>query len=290
MITLKQIEAVYWVSTLGSFRSAAEKLNTTQSAVSKRVNDIESALSLQIFNKKNRTQLTIAGRELLTDFSDMLELRQRIISRFQDPLSYTGYFRLGVTEVVALNWLPSLISSIKQRYPKMILESNVDMAQNLLRKMESNLLDVAILPCITRVPDPMVSSYLTSVDCDWMISKNLLPDNIPIDIETIFEYPLLMHSEGSILYDELRRMLKRYRIEAKEKIYCGSMMALAELASNSLGIAYLPSSTVIPFHEQVKHLRTIDLPFKIAPLKFYAVHSNDSLSSDVVSTIRPAFM
>ncbi|UQB79382.1 LysR family transcriptional regulator [Pseudomonas shirazica] len=59
MITFKQIEAVYWVARLGSFEAAADFLNTTQSAVSKRVQDLESRYGQPLFDRSRRSsQLT----------------------------------------------------------------------------------------------------------------------------------------------------------------------------------------------------------------------------------------
>ena len=37
MVTFKQLEALYWIGTLGSFEAAAQHLETTQSAISKRI-------------------------------------------------------------------------------------------------------------------------------------------------------------------------------------------------------------------------------------------------------------
>lgn len=288
MVTIKQMEAVYWVYTLASFRAAADKLNTTPSAVSKRVRDIEVALNLEIFKAGNRTELTIAGRELAQDFADILALCKKVTDKFQDPRAYSGYFRLGVTEIVAINWLPQIISSIKSRYPKMTLESNVDMATNLVRKVESNLLDIVISPHVPNLSDTLSSDDLCRLECDWMISKDLLPEGASVDVEKIFDYPLLMHSEGSVFYNELQRTLRRYRLQPKEKIYCGSMTALAELANNRLGLAYLPSRSAII--GKATNLRTIKLPLKPPQLKYCAIHNNDSLCVDVVNMIRPIFL
>ena len=46
MITFKQVEALYWISELGNFAAAADKLNTTQSAISKRKNELESVFDI----------------------------------------------------------------------------------------------------------------------------------------------------------------------------------------------------------------------------------------------------
>ena len=42
MIELRNIETFFWVATLGSFRAAADKLNTTQPAVSQRIASLEA--------------------------------------------------------------------------------------------------------------------------------------------------------------------------------------------------------------------------------------------------------
>ena len=40
MFTIKQMEALYWVSTLGSFEAAADYLNMVQSTISKRIGEL----------------------------------------------------------------------------------------------------------------------------------------------------------------------------------------------------------------------------------------------------------
>ena len=65
MITLKQIEAIYWIVELGSFEAAAAKLNMSQSAISKRVQELEDAFGVSIFDRSKRTaRLTQKGIEL----------------------------------------------------------------------------------------------------------------------------------------------------------------------------------------------------------------------------------
>ena len=44
MVTLRQLLALHWIERLGTFERAAEHLNTTQSAISKRVQELELSL------------------------------------------------------------------------------------------------------------------------------------------------------------------------------------------------------------------------------------------------------
>ena len=66
MITLKQIEALQWVVQLGTFERAAIKLNTTQSAISKRIKEFEVATGVSVFDRSQRgARLTEKGEHLL---------------------------------------------------------------------------------------------------------------------------------------------------------------------------------------------------------------------------------
>lgn len=51
MITFKQLEAIYWIVELGSFEAASLKLNMSQSAISKRVQGLEEAFDVPIFDR-----------------------------------------------------------------------------------------------------------------------------------------------------------------------------------------------------------------------------------------------
>ena len=55
MMTFKQLEALYWIGELGSFALAANKLHTSQSAVSKRVHELELAFDTELFDRSQRS-------------------------------------------------------------------------------------------------------------------------------------------------------------------------------------------------------------------------------------------
>ena len=65
-MNFKRLETFIWVATLGSFRKAAERQNTTQPAISNRIAALEEELGVQLFERDSgRTMLTTRGQELL---------------------------------------------------------------------------------------------------------------------------------------------------------------------------------------------------------------------------------
>ena len=80
MPDLRNLETFVWVARLGGFRLAAEKLNTTQPAISARVATLEQEFGVRLFERKQRrAALTAKGLELLGYAEQMLQLRTDMV-------------------------------------------------------------------------------------------------------------------------------------------------------------------------------------------------------------------
>lgn len=286
MLTLKQVEAVYWVSTLGSFHAAAERLNATQSTISKRILDLESFLRVDLFEPKNRTRLTLRGREVLSDFEKMLALQRSVVRRVENESDYSGRFRLGVTEMVALSWLPSLIRAVRCVYPNLILEQRVSCTTQLWTQMSGHRLDMVICPHMQTEQHAFETVQLGFMESAWMCRPGLLDDRKGgIPIEEVLRLPLLTYSEGSLLHRRLLTTLLTAKLSHDNTIVCNSMIALAELASAGLGVTYLPRDYFSSYVES-GHLRTIQTSLVLPPLEYTAVHRSEAVSLRIAEIAR----
>ena len=67
-LALFHLETLLWIARLGTFRAAAERLNTTQPAISARVREMEEQLGVALFRNEGRgVVLTAKGRELVRE-------------------------------------------------------------------------------------------------------------------------------------------------------------------------------------------------------------------------------
>src|SRR5690606_29587057 len=108
---LKQIETFYWAARFGSFSRAARHVHMTTSTVSMRIQELEAKIGVRVFDRsRRRVQLTPEGLQLLPLAEQMLTTLNSIVKTVARSNAITGYVRLGVAEVVALGWLPTLIS------------------------------------------------------------------------------------------------------------------------------------------------------------------------------------
>ena len=145
-MNLKQIEAFVHAARSGGVSAAARKLNTTQPAISMRVKELERSLNAQLLDRsRRRIKLTPRGREFLEYAEHILAMTEEARSRFGATQSVSGRIRLGVTETVALTWLPDLVSRINTEFPEVVVELDVDLTAGVWSKLNAGDLEIALL-------------------------------------------------------------------------------------------------------------------------------------------------
>ena len=81
MADFKGLETFLWVVTLGSFRGAAQKLNTTQPAISQRIAQLERELGVRLLQRdRNAVLPTPAGRQLMVYAEKLIGLRSEMMA------------------------------------------------------------------------------------------------------------------------------------------------------------------------------------------------------------------
>ncbi|WP_228259373.1 LysR family transcriptional regulator [Siculibacillus lacustris] len=287
MVTLKQIEAVHWVEKLGSFHAAAERLNTTQSTISKRIQEIEACLGFSVFDRASKTaQPTLRGRELLGDFARMLDLRHGIMRQAGDDRAFSGQFRLGVTEMVALTWLSPLIRSITETFPEARLTARVDLTRNLVRDLAACRLDLALCPSVAlEEAADFPSRRLGALESAWMCAPSVAArfEGV-LSAKDLAELPLLTFAEGSLLHGSMTRALAERGVVPRHTITCNSMIALAELAENGIGVSYLPRDYFQVHAGDRLTVLTTNVP--IPPLEYAAIYRDDFIDRSVAELAR----
>lgn len=81
-LAIYHFETLLWIDRLGTYRAAAERLNTTQPAISARVREIEDQLGVALFRREGRQMvLTTRGRDLVRDIEPLWAGFERVLTR-----------------------------------------------------------------------------------------------------------------------------------------------------------------------------------------------------------------
>ncbi|MGY2225061.1 LysR family transcriptional regulator [Pseudomonas gingeri] len=240
MVTFKQLEALYWISQLGSFEAAADKLHMSQSAISKRIAELEETFNVAMFDRTRRTsRLTPKGALLLAHASDLLMRRDQMLGEVSDKSALVGRFRLGVTELTAMTWLPALVERVNAVYPMLQLEPSVDVGSGLFRQLEQDQLDLIVAPAVYADPR-FVSLELQSVRNVWMCSPRLLDSNRVWSLAELADQKLLTQGTSSGAGLHYQRWFATQGVDFARTINVNNLLAQVGLTTSGLGIAYLP--------------------------------------------------
>lgn len=274
MVTLKQLEAFYWVSRLKTLAAAADRLHTTQSAISKRIAEIEDFFGEAVFDRSRRSmQLTLKGRELFECSEQVLQARDRLLERMGKQVEVVRRFRIGVTELIALTWLPRLIQDIRAAHPDVSLEPEIDLSTHLNAKLQRADIDIAIMPVAIAGPG-LTAVPLQTMDLDWMCSPSLMEAERPMRIEEIAAHPILMQIDTSGVDAVFDRWFNAQRVTIRRTYAGNSLIALSALTIAGFGVSYLPSLYFSDLVEQGL-LKRIPAAEPLPTVRYYAVYRDD---------------
>lgn len=268
--TLKQLEALHWTAKLGSFQAAALRLNATQSAISKRIVELETMFGVPLFAKTyRRSKLTPDGMKLAAAAEEMLALSQRLVASMADPRSYQGSVRIGASELVALTWLPRLVEAIRDHHPAVTLDLEVDLGLRLLHKLESGLLDIAFIPG-PAWGRKFKATALKAVSMQWAVGPRFDIRRGTLTLEQLSAYPMLVHHPQAVSTELYDGWLRHAGFNARRAFATNSLSVMAQLTRSGLGVAKLPAEY---FREDFKAgaLRKVQTDPALPRQQYYAV-------------------
>jgi len=278
MITLRQMEALHWIVQLRTFERAAAKLNTTQSAISKRIQELEAAVGVRLFDRSRRNaRLTKKGEHLFALAQDMLRLQDRVLELRSTQEMPARRLRLGVTELSALTWLPRLIAALRDAYPLVTIEPEVDMSRDLYDRLQEDKLDVIVIP--DAFSDPHVTAVqLAKVQNVWMASPSLVTTRQTLSLQQLAEYPILVQGNRSGSGVHVSRWLQSEGVALPRQFSCDSLIALLGLAVAGLGLTYLPKDCFLPLIKDGK-LKVVPTRPSLPEMTYVALYRNDRPSA-----------
>lgn len=240
MISLKQVEGFYWVAELNGVERAARHLNTTQSAMSKRIQELETALGLTLLDRsQRRIRTTPDGDRLLVLAREMVALRTRILDLGRTAKPTAQVLRIGVTELTAMTWLPVLTERMKAVSGSVVLEPFVDASAHLIERLEDDGLDLVIVPDAFRNPVFKVVP-LDAVEYAWMCRPGYLDAAGPLPLDELARHTIIDQVHASGLGNIVRSWLADRRVEIVNSLPSSSLSAVAALTIAGHGINYLP--------------------------------------------------
>jgi DNA-binding transcriptional LysR family regulator len=283
-MTFKQLEAVFWIAQLGGFSQAALKLHTTQSAVSKRVRELEAGFGTELFDRSQRAaRLTEKGEEMFALAKQLLAQRDAAIEQFSQPEVIERRIRIGVTEITAMTWLPRLIDAIQRCYPKVTIEPDVDASVTLREKVLADELDLIFVPGAF-VEDRLATKVLGHLQNAWMCKPGLVESDKVFRLHELANQRLLLQGSKSGAGMVVGSWMKALGVQPTNAVVINNLIALIGLAVSGLGITLLPVDCLRPMLEDGSLMVVPCNPLP-PPIAYVAMHKGEHRSTLLSSIV-----
>jgi DNA-binding transcriptional LysR family regulator len=286
MVDFKSIETFLWVVTLGSFRGAAQRLNTTQPAISQRIAQLEREMGVKLLNRDHRVASpTTSGRQLMVYAEKLIGLRSEMMAEVGDRSAMRGVMRLGVAETIVHTWLSRLIKSVNTAYPNLSLEIEVDITPNLSARLLAQEIELAF------VLGPLSASSVRNRPlCDYPIgflaSPSLGLGNGPLTVHDLAKFPIITFPRKTQPYEIVRSLFNRPDLPPIRLHASASLATVIHMAIEGLGIAVIPTA-IVENELADGRLQLLSTDLKISPLTFSAswLASPDTVAVELVADL-----
>lgn len=249
--------------------AAADKLNTTQPAISARVIQVEDELGVKLFDRAQRTVIpTNSGRDVANYAERMLRLRADMVHSISEKTRISGSFRLGLGETIAHTWLPRLVDRIAAHFPNLTLEIDVDTAAYLRERLLQQKLDLAFF--IGAMDErAVVRQPLCNFSLRFFISP-ILRDKMSEDIaENFANFPVMTYARMTQPYAYVSELLSDPVFRSPKLHASSSIAVVVKMALDGMGIAAIPRELVVDRLARGE-LVELDTPFSLPDLAFNA--------------------
>ncbi|MFC0206532.1 LysR family transcriptional regulator [Novosphingobium soli] len=238
-IALFHLETLMWIDRLGTFAAAAQRLNTTQPAISARVREIEEQLGVPLFQRDGRRMvLSARGRRLVQASGPLYHGLEQVLLEASDFAGATGSVRIGAGEIAAATCLPAFIQAIERERPGVAMEIAIDLTAPLLQELLAGTRDIVFLAGPVASPG-MRTAPIGSVELVWAAGAQVTTDQARAGDLPVWSLP-----DHSPLHAITHEGLDAHGIVPRALHTCNNVRTLIEIVASGTGAAVLPQTMV----------------------------------------------
>lgn len=229
----------------GSFSAAAERLSLTQPAVSLHIRQLEARLNLRLIERVGkRIKATSAGSTLLEHIGRIdAVVEEALLDLSSHAQGIAGQVAIGTGATACIHLLPPILQRLRRQYPQLDVRVSTGNTDGILRAVEENRLDLALVSLPASGRSLSISPLL---DDDFVAIFSTDQPDVPARItpESLAGLPLVVFEAGSstrLLIDE---WYLRAGLRIKPVMELGNIEAIKEMVAAGLGYSIVPRMAV----------------------------------------------
>ena len=239
---IDDIDAFVAVIRCQSISHAAESLDLTQPAITRRVQNFEQALGVELFDRNTKPlKPTAMGTQVyqkcLAILREMDSLRELVAS--DTPPS--GLLRLGVPQTIGDVVLLDALKHMRGQFPDLRAQVVTGWGSHLIGKIENGELDAAaaLFPAGKIFPDAIVGESIGKMELVVVCARSQLPKK-PVKLTDCYEQGFVLNPDGCGFRAGLQRTLADQGLSLKVNLETFGTELQLGLVADGMGFGLVP--------------------------------------------------
>jgi LysR family transcriptional regulator, hydrogen peroxide-inducible genes activator len=244
--SLRQLRYLLALAEHLNFTRAAEASFVSQSTLSTGLKELETTLGVQLVERDKQTvALTVVGEAVVARARQVLAAAEDLSDFASDAARpMQGQLRLGVIPTIAPFVLPTVMPSLREKFPQLQLALREDLTAHLLDRLRNRQLDFALIALPYDTDDLRVLPLYK--DRFWLVGREGDPAVTGKAIRLSGEWTerLLLLEEGHCLRDHALQACSATEVASVDGIEATSLLTLVQMVASGMGVALLPEMAV----------------------------------------------
>ena len=278
-ISLVQLEYVIALDTYRHFVTAAENCFVTQPTLSMQIQKMEEELGVTLFDRsKHPIVPTEIGALVIAQARKVIQETRRIgnvVHEFKGEV--TGQIKIGMIPTVSSYLIPLFVNPFVQKYPQLMIHIEEDFTENLLSKLKTEKIDLAILA--TPLDNTSFNEYALYYEPFVLYGSkgHQVLEKKAIQADDIAKNELWLLQEGHCMRNQVLNLCSEKQPAnkiANFEFKAGNIETLKKMVEIQRGITLLPElSTYDLTASQKQRLRYFKAPEPVREISIVA-HQN----------------
>ncbi|GGY42481.1 transcriptional regulator [Bacterioplanes sanyensis] len=230
-----------------SFSLAAEALHLTQSAVSKRVQQLEQQLDCTLFDRHNRTiSLTESGHTLLPKAQNILALMEDTrIAVANLSTGVSGRLALATSHHIGLHRLPPFLRELSHQYPQVDTQLAFMGSEHAYQAVQQRQVELA-LTTLAQTPPTGISQQPIWQDpllCVCSPQHPLAKQSIT-GLKQLSQHPAILPEPNTTTFELVAQVFRQQGLTVQAPMPTNYLETIKMMVSVGLGWSLLPATMV----------------------------------------------
>lgn len=254
-MTIQQLEYIIAVDKHRHFGNAAESCFVTQPTLSAQVSKLEKELEVILFD---RSKMPVIPTEIGTQ---VIEHAKRVVSESKGIYELLSQLKGDVSGVIKLGIIPTLapyllhrfIKGFLEKYPKVKLQVEETVTEEILRKLKNDELDLGVVVTPLDEPGILEKPMFYEKFYAYLSKDHQLLQKDKLNVEDLESDDMWMLQQGHCFRDQVFNLCNQTKFQRMNFHYeSGSLEGLKNMVNQYKGITLLPELSTFSLNEEEK--------------------------------------